>query len=107
MCPPSGAVFGGRPSQWGSRRARRGWPPPAGWRPDIRQLQGQIKAMAKADGGAVLAASGWTVNGSAERGRTMLRDYSKLMLRAYNAEADNLVRGLGFEATHIGYELAL
>lgn len=61
---------------------------------ELARLQAQIKAMAKADGGAVLAASGWSVNGSAAQGRTMLRDYSKLMLRAYNAEADNLVRGL-------------
>jgi hypothetical protein len=57
-------------------------------------LQEQIKAMAKPDGGAVLAASNWQVNGSEAQGRTMLRDYSKLMLRAYNAEADNLVRTL-------------
>src|SRR5262249_28455899 len=28
------------------------------------------------------------------QGRTMVRDFSKLMLRAYNAEADNLVRTL-------------
>ncbi|MEV6301113.1 DUF4041 domain-containing protein [Actinoplanes sp. NPDC051861] len=60
----------------------------------LAQLQEQIKAMAKVDGGAVKAASGWTVNGSSAQGRTMLRDYSKLMLRAYNAEADNLVRTL-------------
>ncbi len=60
----------------------------------LATLQEQIKTMAKADGGAILAASGWTVNGSAAQGRTMLRDYSKLMLRAYNAEADNLVRTL-------------
>jgi hypothetical protein len=50
--------------------------------------------MARADGGAVLAATNWTVNGSAAQGRTMVRDYSKLVLRAYNAEADNLVRAL-------------
>ena len=50
--------------------------------------------MTRKDGGAVLAASEWTVNGSAAQGRTMIRDYSKLMLRAFNAEADNLVRTL-------------
>lgn len=61
---------------------------------ELARLQDQIKTMAKRDGGAILAATGWTVNGSAAQGRTMLRDYSKLMLRAYNAEADNLVRGL-------------
>ncbi|MBB2941050.1 hypothetical protein FB565_000754 [Actinoplanes lutulentus] len=61
---------------------------------ELARLQDRIKAMAKADGKAVLSANGWTVNGSEAQGRTMLRDYSKLMLRAYNAEADNLVRGL-------------
>ena len=60
----------------------------------IERLQDEIKQMARRDGGAVVSASGWTVNGSAAQGRTMLRDYSKLMLRAYNAEADNLVRAM-------------
>ena len=60
----------------------------------LERLQASIKAMAKQDGAAVLADSGWTVNGSAAEGQAMLRDYSKLMLRAFNAEADNLVRFL-------------
>ena len=60
----------------------------------LSRLQDQIKAMARKDGGAVQAATGWTVNGSVAEGRAMVRDFSKLMLRAYNAEADNLVRGL-------------
>ena len=34
----------------------------------------------------------WTVNGSTTEGRKMVRDFSKLMLRAYNAEADNCLR---------------
>jgi hypothetical protein len=57
-------------------------------------LQDQIKSMNRKDGGAVLATTSWTVNGSASEGRTMVRDFSKLLLRAFNAEADNLVRGL-------------
>jgi hypothetical protein len=61
---------------------------------ELEGLQAQIKVLAKTDGGAVQTATGWTVNGSTSQGRVMLRDYSKLMLRAYNAEADNLVRGL-------------
>lgn len=60
----------------------------------LEKLEDEIKAMNKKDGGAVLAAKGWTVNGSEAQGRTMTRDFSKLMLRAFNAEADNLVRGL-------------
>jgi hypothetical protein len=62
-----------------------------------KQLAGiddDIKTMVKKDGGAVLATNEWTVNGSATEGRAMVRDFSKLMLRAFNAEADTLVRGL-------------
>lgn len=60
----------------------------------LKGLKTQIKEMTRKGGGAVLAATNWTVNNSASQGRTMVRDFSKLMLRAYNAEADNLVRGL-------------
>ena len=60
----------------------------------LAELQAKIKAMAKKDGGAVLASSDWTVNGSAREGRAMVREYSKLMLRAFNAEADTLIRWL-------------
>jgi hypothetical protein len=60
----------------------------------LARIEGKRRAMAKKDGGAVLAATDWTVNGSASEGRAMVRDFSKLMLRAFNAEADNLVRGL-------------
>jgi hypothetical protein len=61
---------------------------------DLKSVQDRVKAMARADGGAVLGTTNWTVNGSAAQGRKMVADFSKLMLRAYNAEADNLVRGL-------------
>jgi Domain of unknown function (DUF4041)/T5orf172 domain len=61
---------------------------------ELSRLGDAVKAMAARDGGAIEAATSWTVNGSAAQGRTMVREYSKLMLRAYNAEADNLVRGL-------------
>jgi hypothetical protein len=61
---------------------------------ELARLRDRIKTMAVKDGGAVLAATDWSVNGSAAQGRAMVRNYSKLILRAYNAEADNLVRGL-------------
>jgi hypothetical protein len=61
---------------------------------ELRRLQDMIKVMALKDGGAVLASTDWTVNDSRAKGRAMVREYSKLVLRAYNAEADNLVRGL-------------
>jgi len=64
------------------------------YRSAIEDLRVQIKAANRKDGGAIEAAHAWTVNGSAAEGRKMINDFSKLMLRAYNAEADNLVRGL-------------
>jgi hypothetical protein len=64
------------------------------YRDRLQRLQGQIKAMTMRDGGAITATSQWSVNGSAAQGRKMVRETSKLMLRAYNAEADNLARGM-------------
>ncbi len=66
----------------------------ANYQDQLKALQAQIKEMAKSDGGAVTGAATWTVNDSAAQGRKMVRENCKLMLRAYNAEADNLVRGL-------------
>ena len=45
-------------------------------------------------GHGVLANDMFTLGGSLARGRKMVADLSKLMLRAYNAEADNCVRAL-------------
>lgn len=64
------------------------------YRTELAHLQDQIRAMVKRDGGAITATTTWQVNGSAAQGRKMVNDISKLMLRAYNAEADNLVRGM-------------
>lgn len=47
-----------------------------------------------ATGRAVLASDMFTFDGSLAKGRKMTADFSKLMLRAYNAEADNCVRSL-------------
>ncbi len=60
----------------------------------LKSLRERIKAMTKVDGGAVKGSTDWQVNGSLPQGRKLVRDFSKLLLRAYNAEADNLVRGL-------------
>ncbi|MCZ0983314.1 DUF4041 domain-containing protein [Streptomyces diastatochromogenes] len=61
------------------------------YRSRLDSLKTEIKDLARSDQ-AVLAATDWTVNGSAREGRKMIRDFSKLMLRAYNAEADYAVR---------------
>jgi hypothetical protein len=59
----------------------------------LAQTQRRIKEIAKADG-AVSRGAGWAINGSAAEGAKMVNDLSKLMLRAYNAEADDAVRTL-------------
>ena len=64
------------------------------YRSELDRLRDQIKAMVKKDGGAITASTTWQVNGSAAQGRKMVNDFSKLMLRAYNAEAESLVRTL-------------
>ncbi|MEU9016070.1 DUF4041 domain-containing protein [Actinomadura sp. NPDC048394] len=61
------------------------------YKAELAKVKDKIKAMART-GKAVVGATNWTVNGSAAQGGKMVRDFSKLMLRAYNAEADNLVR---------------
>ncbi|MDQ2709128.1 MAG: DUF4041 domain-containing protein [Actinomycetota bacterium] len=61
---------------------------------ELERLRDRIKTMNKKGGGAIRATTSWTVNGSVPQGRVMVNETSKLMLRAYNAEADNLVRAM-------------
>jgi hypothetical protein len=56
-------------------------------------IQRDMRALAKA-GGAIASATSFSVNGSSAEGTKMVKEFSKLMLRAYNAEADAIVRGL-------------
>ncbi|WP_077241497.1 DUF4041 domain-containing protein [Amycolatopsis azurea] len=59
----------------------------------LQRLKDSIKISAK-NNHAITATTDWTVNGSTVEGQRMVRDFSKLMLRAYNAEADNCVRSM-------------
>jgi hypothetical protein len=63
------------------------------YRTRLETLQSEIKTLTSA-GRAVLATTDWQVNGSLPEGKKMVRDFSKLMLRAYNAEADYAVRSM-------------
>jgi septal ring factor EnvC (AmiA/AmiB activator) len=56
-------------------------------------VQARIKDAARA-GTAVRGTTNWTVNGSSRGGAKMVKEFSKLMLRAYNNEADNAVRSM-------------
>lgn len=64
------------------------------YKSQIATVRDQIKAMSRNDGGAVTSATNWTVEGSAAKGRKMVTEFSKLLLRAYNGEADTLVSKL-------------
>lgn len=57
----------------------------------LGDLQKRIKA-AITQRTAVSAKSGWMVNGSLREGAVLVRQFSDLMLRTYNIEADNCVR---------------
>lgn len=62
-----------------------------GYKDLLARVKADTKSLVKA-GRAVDASTTWQVNGSAAQGRKMVGDFSKLLLRAYNAEADNCVR---------------
>ncbi|MBF4162226.1 DUF4041 domain-containing protein [Nocardioides acrostichi] len=57
----------------------------------LKTLKERYKSLTRAQR-AVSATTNWTINGSVQQGAKMVKDTSKLMLRAYNAEADNCVR---------------
>ena len=65
-----------------------------GYSEKIEELQTQIKDRNITNGGAITAAQGWTVNGSTTEGAKMIKEFSKLMLRAYNGEVDDALRTL-------------
>ena len=58
----------------------------------LNGVEQQIKAAGRGD--AVTCQVDWAVNGSVKEGQKLGRDMAKLMLRAYNAEADNAVRAV-------------
>lgn len=59
---------------------------------EVRDAQ---KRMVKA-GYAVEGNESWTVNGSAAKGKKMVKDMQKLLLRAYNAECDDAIEHVRF-----------
>ena len=56
----------------------------------LDNVRSQIKSMIR-NKSAINADSGFTFNGSAAKGRKFVSDMSKMMLRAYNAEAENCI----------------
>jgi hypothetical protein len=60
---------------------------------ELATIRAQIKQAATA-GQATKAASGFTFNNSKAKGDKFVRDMSKLMLRSYNAEAENCIKSV-------------
>lgn len=60
---------------------------------ELVALRARIKT-AVSSGDATQAASNFTFNNSAAAGKRFVRDMSKLMLRSYNAEAENCVKAV-------------
>jgi hypothetical protein len=65
----------------------------AAYKDRLTDLSAQIADVVKV-GDAIEASKMFTFEGSLAKGRRMIRDLGKLMLRAYNAEADNSLRTL-------------
>lgn len=63
------------------------------YRERLTELREHVKDAVKS-GKAIEASDKFSYNNSLALGRRMTADFSKLMLRAYNAEADNCVRSL-------------
>jgi hypothetical protein len=56
----------------------------------IEAVRDQQKAMIK-DGTAAFCSTQWTVNGSASEGKKQTKHYVRLMLRAFNGEAEGII----------------
>jgi len=65
----------------------------AGYQDELKVLEVQVAALVR-EGRAIVRSEMFTFNNSLAQGRRMSDDLGKLMLRAYNAEADNAIRTL-------------
>jgi len=65
-----------------------------GYSEKIAEIKSKIKERNVANGGAITATQNWIVNGSTSEGGKMVKEFSKLMLRAYNGEVDDAIRTL-------------
>ena len=60
------------------------------YKAELINIRNQQKAMIK-DDTAVSGNIGWQVNGSEAKGRKLVRDMQKLLLRAFNSECDEII----------------
>lgn len=64
------------------------------YKAELARIQDRLKEMNRVGGGAVHGSTQITMNGNLGQGQKMVKEFSKLLLRAYNNEADNIVRGM-------------
>lgn len=67
----------------------------ADYKAALDRIRARQKDMVRG-GAACLQSTTWHVNGSEAEGRRMIRDYSKLVVRAFNTECDATVEGVRF-----------
>lgn len=60
------------------------------YKAELTNIRNMQKSMIK-DGSVVSGNADWQVNGSAVRGRKMIKDMQKLLLRAFNSECDEII----------------
>ena len=60
------------------------------YKAELTNIRNMQKAMIK-DGSAVSGSADWQVNESVVRGRKMIKDMQKLLLRAFNSECDEII----------------
>ncbi|MBQ1186638.1 MAG: DUF4041 domain-containing protein, partial [Clostridia bacterium] len=60
------------------------------YKEELNRLRDKQKQCIKNDN-AAFGNTNWQVNGSAAQGRTMVNNYKKLLLRAFNVECDDIV----------------
>lgn len=66
-----------------------------GYKDALVEVRAQQKEMVK-KGTAASGATTWSVDGSASRGKKMVQDTKKLLLRAFNCECDDIVEHVKF-----------
>ena len=72
---------------FGFYRAHYGFESSEDYAARLQSVRDEQKALIKSDGAAHCPAN-WTVDGSATKGRKMVQEHTKLMLRAFNGECD-------------------
>lgn len=65
------------------------------YKDELAKIRNMQKDMAK-NGTATSCYTTWTVSGSREKGARMIRDLSKLLLRAFNTECDDAISSVKF-----------